>query len=235
MGGLPAVPVAIQPFMWAGGLARGTAPAAAEQPAARAAGRTSAREDRSGASPHPAGAPSAGPEDSGGQRSEGQPSGGQRSGSQQADSRDASQNGSGIVAFRPRRPSRALIRDGHPAVRRIRAPARRTMAAPRPAGMQPERTASPAGRAQSGSPARDHGVRAPAGRGTARRGTAVPARAGRGMMLRATGGPTRPPSTSSRPARPCGSQAAGRPPESGIRPGTRPGRTASCAAGRWPG
>ena len=101
VGGLPAVPVAIQPFMWAGGLARGTAPAAAEQPAARA-GQTSAREDHSGASPHPAGAPSAGLEDSGGQRSEGQRSEGQRSGGQHADSRDASQNGSGIVAFRPR-------------------------------------------------------------------------------------------------------------------------------------
>jgi hypothetical protein len=105
VGGLPTVPVAVQPFMWAGGLARSTAPSApsaTEQPAARAAGQADqdggpARDDYSGAGMHPAGGPAAGPEGSGSQRSEGQ-----RSGRQQAPSRDAGQNGSGIVAFRPR-------------------------------------------------------------------------------------------------------------------------------------
>lgn len=143
VGGLPAVPAAIQPFMWAGGLARGTAPAAAEQPAARAGqpgpSGGPARTDHSSTGPHPAGAQNAGPEDSGSHRSEGERSGGQRSGSQQADSRDASQNGSGIVAFRPR--------PAEPGAEPGRAPG----GAPHPGASAPDYGSAAAGRDAAGT------------------------------------------------------------------------------------
>jgi len=155
--------------------------------------------------------------------------------------------GSEIVAFRPRSEpgtepgtEPGLASPGRPRAgrARVRSPPQTaspdlvTSPAPRTVRWRSRRPRPPA----AGPP----GVLVAAGRGMATAVTVPLTTVSLTTVFLTTGlpgtvAPIRPPSISRRAGRPSGSRAAGRSRRSAIRRATRPGRTASCAAGHWPG